>query len=62
MPSDFPIRTVFAMRVLSGLPIDKIPQSAHTLFKAYWCVNQDIADQEIVSKLINSDSVERANL
>ena len=62
MPSDFPISTLLAMRVLSALPLEKIPQSARILFKAYWYDNQDIADPEIVSKLIDSDSVERANL
>ena len=62
MPSDFPIRTVLSMRVLSSLNPEKIPQSAHTLFKAYWVENRDIAEPEVVSKLIDSDSVERANL
>ena len=62
MPSDFPIRTVLAMRVLSGLPPEKIPQSARILFKAYWSDNKDISDPDIVSKLIDSDSVERSNI
>ena len=62
MPSDFPIRTVLAMRVLSGLPQKKIPQSAHSLFKAYWSDNKDISDPEVVSKLIDYESVERASI
>jgi len=62
MPTDFPIRTVLAMRVLSSLPPEKIPQSASTLFKAYWSDNKDIADPEILSKLIDSYSVERASI
>jgi len=62
MPSDFPIRTLLAMRVLSSLPQEKIPQSARILFEAYWSDNKDIADPDIVSKLINSDSVERSNI
>ena len=62
MPSDFPIRTVLAMRVLSGLPQEKIPQSARILFKAYWSDNKDIADPDTVSKLIDSDSVKRSNI
>jgi len=62
MPSDFPIRTILAMRVLCGLPQERIPQSSRTLFKAYWSENKDIADPKIVSKLIDSDAVERASL
>ena len=62
MPSDFPIRTLLAMRVLSSLPQEKIPQSARILFEAYWSDNKDIADPDIVSKLIDSDSVERSNI
>ena len=62
MPTDFPIRTVLAMRVLSGLPPEKTPQSARILFKAYWSDNKDISDPDIVSKLIDSDSVERSNI
>ena len=62
MPSDFPIRTLLAMRVLSSLPQEKIPQSARILFEAYWYDNKDIADPDIVSKLIDSDSVERSNI
>ena len=62
MPSDFPISTVLPMRVLSALTKEKIPQSAQTLFKAYWSENKDISDPEIVSKIIDSDSVERAGI
>ena len=62
MPSDFPIRTLLAMRVLSSLPQEKIPQSARILFEAYWSDNKDIADPDIVSKLIDSDSVDRSNI
>jgi len=62
MPSNFPIRTVLAMRVLSGLSQEKIPESARVLFKAYWSDNKDIADPEVVSKLIDSESVARASI
>ncbi len=49
MPADFPVRTVLAMRVLSGLTPEKIPQAAHSLFDAYWVDNLDIADPEVVA-------------
>ncbi len=62
MPSDFPIRTVLAMRVLSCLSQEKIPQSARLLFRAYWSDNKNIADPEVLSKLIDSESVERASI
>ena len=61
-PSDFPIRTVLAMRVLTGLNHDRIPVAAHSIFKAYWVNNKDIADPEVLSKLIDLDSVERAKM
>ena len=59
-PSDFPVRTVLAMRTLCGFNIDQIPQAAQTLFQAYWVNNQDIADPEVVASLIGKDAVERA--
>ena len=33
MPPDFPVRTVLAMRVLSGMPQEKLPTTAKILFK-----------------------------
>ena len=60
MPPDFPIRTVLAMRILSGLNTKEIPQAAHKLFNAYWVENLNIADPEVVSKLIGNEAVERA--
>ena len=59
-PSDFPVRTVLAMRTLCGFNIDQIPQAAQTLYQAYWVNNQDIADPEVVASLIGKDAVERA--
>ena len=60
MPPDFPVRTVLAMRVLSGLNTKEIPQAAHKLFNAYWEENLNIADPEVVSNLIGNEAVERA--
>ena len=60
MPSDFPARTVFAMRTLCGFNSDETPQAAQTLFKAYWVNNKDITDPEVVASLIGKDAVERA--
>ena len=59
-PSDFPVRTVLAMRTLCSFNIDQIPQAAQTLYQAYWVNNQDIADPEVVASLIGKDAVERA--
>ena len=61
-PSYFPIRSLLAMRVLSGLDQKKIPFASHSIFKAYWVENKNIADPEVLSKLIGSDSVERAKM
>jgi 2-hydroxychromene-2-carboxylate isomerase len=60
MPPDFPVRTVLAMRVLSGLNTKEISQAAHKLFNAYWEENLNIADPEVVSNLIGNEAVERA--
>jgi len=62
MPADFPVRTVLAMRVLSGLTPEKIPQAAHSLFDAYWVDNLDIADPEVVASLVGQDAVEQAGM
>ncbi len=62
MPADFPVRTVLAMRVLSGLTPEKIPQAAHSLFDAYWEENLDIADPEVVASLVGQDAVEQAGM
>jgi len=62
MPPDFPVRTVLAMRTLCGFNADEIPQAAHTLYKAYWVNNQDIADPEVVTSLVGKDAVERAGM
>ena len=59
-PSDFPVRTVLAMRTLCSFNLDQIPQAAQTLYQAYWVNNQDIADPEVVASLIGKDAVERA--
>lgn len=60
MPPVFPIRTVLAMRVLSGLTQENIPTAAHSLFNAYWDENLDIADPEVVASLVGQDAVELA--
>ena len=60
MPPDFPVRTLLAMRVLSGLNTKEISQAAHKLFNAYWEENLNIADPEVVSNLIGNEAVERA--
>ena len=60
MPTDFPARTVLAMRTLCGFKADEIPQAALTLYQAYWVNNQDIADPEVVASIIGKDAVERA--
>ena len=60
MPADFPVRTVLAMRALSGLSSENIPQAAQILFNAYWSENLDIADPEIVTTLIGQEAVEHA--
>jgi len=62
MPADFPVRTVLAMRTLCGFNADEIPQAAHTLYKAYWVNNQDIADPDVVGSLVGRESVERAGI
>ncbi len=62
MPTDFPVRTVLAMRTLCGFNADEIPQAAHTLYKAYWVNNQDIADPDVVGSLVGRESVERAGI
>ena len=59
-PSDFPARTVLAMRVLCSFKADEIPQASQTLFQAYWVNNQDIADPEVLVSLIGKNAVERA--
>ena len=60
MPPDFPVRTVLAMRALTGLSTEQVTKAAHTLFNAYWADNKDIADPEVVTSLIGRESVERA--
>ena len=60
MPADFPVRTVLAMRALTGLSTEQVTKAAHTLFNAYWADNKDIADPEVVTSLIGRESVERA--
>jgi 2-hydroxychromene-2-carboxylate isomerase len=60
MPSDFPARTVLAMRTLCGFNAEETPQAAQTLYQAYWVNNQDIADPEVVASLIGKNAVERA--
>ena len=60
MPVDFPVRTVLAMRALTGLSTEQVTKAAHTLFNAYWADNKDIADPEVVTSLIGRESVERA--
>ena len=62
MPPDFPVRTVLAMRALTSLPTEQIPQAAHSLFNAYWIDNQDIADPEVVAALVGQDAVEQAGV
>jgi 2-hydroxychromene-2-carboxylate isomerase len=62
MPPDFPVRTVLAMRTLCGFNADEIPQAAHTLYKAYWVNNQDIADPEVVASLVGRDAIERVGI
>ena len=60
MPADFPVRTVLAMRALTGLSTEQVTKAAHTLFNAYWAYNKDIADPDVVTSLIGRESVERA--
>ena len=60
MPVDFPVRTVLAMRALTGLSTEQVTKAAHTLFNAYWADNKDIADPEVVTSLIGRESVARA--
>ena len=62
MPSEFPIRSLLAMRVLSGLKVDNIHFYVQKIFEAYWKDNKNIADKEVLSNLINSDSVKKANM
>ena len=62
MPPDFPVRTVLAMRTLCGFNADEIPQAAHTLYKAYWVNNKDIADPDVVASLVGRDAVEQAGM
>ena len=62
MPPDFPVRTVLAMRALSGFSPEKIPQAAHILFNAYWSENLDIANPEVVATLIGREAVENAGM
>ena len=62
MPPDFPIRTVLAMRVLSGIETEKVAEAAHSLFNAYWVDNLDIADPEVVTALVGQDAVEQAEM
>ena len=62
MPEDFPVRSVLAMRVLSGLTPENIPTAAHSLFDAYWIKNLDIADPEVVASLVGQDAVVQAGL
>lgn len=62
MPPDFPVRTVLAMRALCGFEKEEIPQAAHTLYKAYWVDNQNIADPDVAASLIGREAVERAGM
>ncbi len=62
MPSEFPISSLLAMRVLCSLKVDNIHFYAQKIFEAYWKDNKNIADKEVLTALINSDLVEKANM
>ncbi len=60
MPPDFPVKTVLAMRVLTGLPKENLVEAIHTLFNAYWVENLNIADAQVLIPLLGQDAVDRA--
>ena len=62
MPSEFPISSLLAMRVLSSLKVNNIHFYAQKIFEAYWKDNKNIADKEELTALIHSNSVEKANM
>ena len=62
MPSEFPISSLLAMRVLSSLKVNNIHFYAQKIFEAYWKDNKNIADKEVLTALIHSNSVEKANM
>ena len=60
MPTDFQVRTVLAMRVLSSLTLNKIPSVWHKLFNADLVDNLDIIYPIVVSEPIGKETVERS--
>tara|TARA_Y100001970_G_scaffold291849_1_gene430668 strand:- start:204 stop:779 length:576 start_codon:yes stop_codon:yes gene_type:complete len=61
MPLEFPTSSLLAMRVLCGLKVNNIHFYAEEIFEAYWKDNKNIADIEVLSEIVNSESVEKAN-
>jgi len=59
-PKQFPLNSILAMRTLTGLTQEEIPDAAHKLFKAYWVDGIDISDEKIVTELTNESAVVKA--
>jgi len=57
MPKKFPINTITAMRVLVGLPQDRIQEMAKFLFTALWAEGKDISDPQILTDLLGEELI-----
>lgn len=58
--SRFPVNSLLAMRALSGLPEEQIPEAAARLFRATWVEDRDVADPAVLVELLGAEAVARA--
>ncbi len=60
MPAQHPRRSVSAMRLLVGTPVQRRPALSHALYRAYWVEGRDIADREVLAQIAGNHGVDAA--